>query len=286
MAIFLEWLVSTLINTLSTGAVLAFLVWIFKETIKTRLTASIKHEFETKLAALKSELHKNEEIFKADLRKKENEILALRSGALSAMASRQTLFDKRTLEAVDQIWNGMHAMTPASGIAKAMSAWKWDVVEQRIEIEPKLKEMYLAFGKVDPKEVLDGEGWKGRPYVSKLTLAYFSAYRAIVGLSVGKLALFQLGLGGNLMDTERIVGLVTAALPHQEAYVKQFGVTVLANLLDELEDKLLQEMERMLKGAESDLASVQRAVEILIAVEKVNADNRVADANLPTKIGR
>ena len=280
MATFLEWLVSTL----STGAALAFLVLIFQEAIKTRLTASIKHEFEAKLAALKSELHKSEEIFKAGLRKKENEILALRSGALSAMASRQTLFDKRTLEAIDQIWNGMHAMTPASGIAKAMSVWKWDVVERRIETEPKLKEIFLAFGKVNPKEVLDGEGWKGRPYVSKLTWAYFSAYRAIVGLSVGKLALFQSGMGGNLMDTERIVGLVTAALPHQEAYVKQFGVTVLANLLDELEEKLLQEMERMLKGAESDLASVQRASEIMIAVEKADAANRVGDANLPTEI--
>lgn len=78
---------------------IATLGWLARNLILTRLKATVQHEFDGKLEALRTDLRKSEESFRADLRAKETDIQVLRSGALSGMASRQATLDKRRLQA-------------------------------------------------------------------------------------------------------------------------------------------------------------------------------------------
>ncbi|MBI3902634.1 MAG: hypothetical protein HY306_06785 [Nitrosomonadales bacterium] len=111
----MEWL-----PPISTTAIFGLVLWLGRNLIATRLTKSVQHEFDTKLESLRTELRKNEELFRADLRAKEAEIAVLRSGAMTAMASRQVAFDKRRLEAIDQLWSAFIALGPAKWILVSM----------------------------------------------------------------------------------------------------------------------------------------------------------------------
>lgn len=84
-------IIDWLLSSLTTAALIGAAAFLSRHLILTRLKASVGHEFNEKLETLRAELRKSEEAFKADLRAKESQIEALRSGALSGMASRQVL---------------------------------------------------------------------------------------------------------------------------------------------------------------------------------------------------
>ena len=89
----------------TTTGVLAWTLWLARELISTRLTKSVQLEFDKQIESVKADLRASNERFKAQLRDKEAEIATLRSGALSALASRHTALEKRRHEAVDQLWS-------------------------------------------------------------------------------------------------------------------------------------------------------------------------------------
>ena len=101
--------------SLTTTALFAAALWLGRKVISTRLTKSVEHEFNKKLESVRSQMRDSEERLKAELRTKEAEIAALRSGALTALASRQMAMDNRRLEAIDQLWASVTALAPATG---------------------------------------------------------------------------------------------------------------------------------------------------------------------------
>ena len=66
-----------------------------------------------------------------------------------------------------------------------------------------------------------------------------------------------------VLDTDAVTKLVQVALPHQTKYIKKYDSGALHYLLDELESRLLEELQKILKGGESDKASVEQAAAIL-----------------------
>ncbi len=66
--------------------------------------AKIENGLQQKLAKLNSRLRADEEARKAELRSRDEQIAALRAGALSGMAARQASLDKRRLEALERLW--------------------------------------------------------------------------------------------------------------------------------------------------------------------------------------
>ncbi len=116
---------------LTATALFAAALWLGRNVISTRLTKSVEHEFNTKLESIKAQIRESEERLKAELRSKEAEIAALRSGALTALASRQMALDKRRLEAIDQIWASVIALGPARGIATLMSSVSFEKAAPR-----------------------------------------------------------------------------------------------------------------------------------------------------------
>ncbi len=256
----LDWVPAVTTTTLAAGA-----LWLLRNLIVTRLTKTVEHEFNAKLERLRADLREADERFKADLRAKEADISVLRSGALTAMASRQMALDKRRLEAVDQLWTAFNSLGGAKTLSMSLSVIKFEAAAKRAANDQKTRQFFetIAAG-FDPKNIDHASAAKARPFVSAMVWATYSAYMAICMHAVIRWHILRFGLGANdLLDNDAIKKLITAALPHYRDYLEKIGPDGYHYILEALEEKLLKEIEKMLEGAEADQASIEQAAEIV-----------------------
>jgi hypothetical protein len=276
------------IPAISMTSLLAIALWLLRSVISTRLKASVKHEFDQKLEAQRASLRNNEEAFKADLQSKANEIAALRSGALTGLASRQAALDARRIQAVDQLWSAILALAPAKAVSATMAIVKFEAAAKLSAKNPRAREMFGALGgQLDLTNLGSKSAAAARPYVSEMAWALFSAYQAIVSVAVLKQQILKSGLGmTEIVDIDTIKRLVAAALPHQAEFVAKHDTGAYHYLLDELESRLLGELRTVLKGVDSDKASVKQAAEILKESERVMTSlAHSSESNTPGNAG-
>jgi len=259
------------IPALSTSAFLAAMTWLLRSLILTRLKASVQFEFDGKVETLRTELRKSEETLKADLRAKESEIVMLRSGALSALANRQAVLDKRRIEAIDQLWASVIDLGPAKSVSASMAIIKFEQAAKHSSQNPKLRQVFAALGGgLDHKTVFSKKADEARPFLTPLAWALFSAYQAILSVALIKAKVLESGVDlPDIIDTARVESLIAVALPHQKEIIKKYGHSSYHYLLEELEGKLLDELRQMMKGAESDKSSLEQAAAILKESEKI-----------------
>lgn len=70
---------------LSSTSLLVVALWLSRHLIAERLKNAVKHDYDKQIETLRTELRKNEESFKSELKAKQSQIEALRSGALSGI---------------------------------------------------------------------------------------------------------------------------------------------------------------------------------------------------------
>lgn len=264
---------------LTTTALFAAALWLGRNVISTRLTKSVEHEFNTKLESVRAQMRESEERLKAELRAKETEIAALRSGALTALASRQMAIDKRRLEAIDQLWASVTALGPARTIAALMSSISFEKAAPITERDPKARQAIEMMGKAFDFKSLDLSGAsKARPFLSPMAWATFSALQAVVMHAVMRWHVLAGGLGAkDFLDNEAISKLIKAALPHYSNYIDKFGPSAYYYLLEALDEQLHKEIQNMLSGVEADKASIEQAAEILRQSDAVRAQATTND---------
>ena len=272
------------IPALTTTSLFGIALLLGRNLIMTRLKNSVEHEFNNKLELIRTKLRENEEQFKAELRSKEAEMATLRSGAMTAMASRQIALDKRRLAAVDQLWSAFTALWPAKSISLMVSGCKFDEVVEESARNPKFREVFGMIGNSDDVKKIDFIGaTRARPFVSPMAWAIFSAYQAIVMQGVAKHELIKAGLGRKFLDHDATAKLVKAALPHQEEFINNY-IDSYHYLLDELESKLLDELQKMLAGEESDKASIEQAAIILSISKEISVSSQQESIKLNADI--
>lgn len=250
---------------LTTTGLLATALWLGRELISNRLTKSVQHDFDRKLELIRADLRASEERFKAQLREKEAEINALRSGTLTVLASRQAAIDKRRLEAVDQLWSAFNALSPARAIAANMAVINYEYSAKKAESDPEVRQFFEMIGQGFDLKSLDLSGaTKARPFLSPMVWAVYSAIQAVVVHSVMRLHILKTGIGHvDFADHKAIEKLVVAALPHYSEYLEKNGPGVYYYVLEALEAKLLTELHNMLSGVEADKAGLQQAADII-----------------------
>ncbi|MFZ6766123.1 hypothetical protein ACO0LM_03480 [Undibacterium sp. Di26W] len=263
-----DWLPS-----LTTTGLLTIALGLGRNMIYTRLTKSVEHEFNKQLELVRSQMRESEERLKAELRISENEIAALRNGALSALASRQITLDKRRLEAVDQLWESVTALGQARGIASLLSTISFEQAAPVTEQDPKAREVFEMIGKTFDLTKLDLSGAsRARPFLSPMLWATFAALQAIIMHGVMQWQILRSGLGNkDLMDSDAVSNLIKIALPHYTKYIDDHGATVYYNVLQALDEQLLVEIQKMLSGVETDKDGIVQAAEILKQSGIVNA---------------
>jgi hypothetical protein len=251
--------------------------WFGREVIRNWLTQRIKFEFDTKLTELGAKLRDGEERLKADLRAKEAEISALRTGALTAIASRQAALDQRRLEAVDQIWSAVHALGPARGLMQSMSVLKYEHAAEAAEKDPRARMVFEAFGKEEVLLHLDtSSAHKARPYVTEPVWAAYSALSALCYNAILRWHTLKNGLGRmDLVKNEAVAKLIKAALPHQAGLIDKWGPSEWYYFGEELESKLIEELRVMLSGTETNEEQLRQSAEVIKLASELAKQNEV-----------
>jgi len=257
----------------STSVLFALLLWLSKSLIATRLTKSVKNEFDVKLENIRANLRKSDEAFKAEIRSKEQQFASLREGALAALTNRQSVLDKRRIEAVDQLWSATSTFSRGKYISAIISVLKYKNAANKAAESKMHQDFFKSLGgSFEPEILATSDAEKARPFVSNMAWALFSAYRTSIVIAVFRYKMLTLGLNlPNVIDEKGVTDMIAAALPHQADYIAKFGLDGTHHLLDELENLLLQELQRVAKGTDSDKDSVGQSADILKHVEQVMA---------------
>jgi hypothetical protein len=243
----------------STSVLLLMLCWLCRNLIATRLTASVAHEFNNKLERLKS-----------DLSAKQAEIDALRSGALTALASRQVTLDKRKLDAIDQLWAGVTDLNRARVVVHMMFALNYEAAAEEAHRKPEFRAAIKAMGGgFDPLSLKTADTAMARPYVPVMVWAIFTALIAITMHGVMRWMVLKEGLAKkDLTSVDAVNRLIKAALPHWSEYLDEHGAKVYPEAMAALDELLLTEIRAALNGnSAEDEATVARAAEILKTAE-------------------
>jgi len=256
------------LSPLLTAVFIGFFVFLSRNLILTRLKASVQHEFDAKLELLRADLRKSEESFKGDLRTKAAQIEALQSGALSGLVSRQALVDKRRFEAIEQLWDSIEKLAPFKAASSMMASFDFTKASNLAAQDRQVQEFFSTLGKTFvPENIAKLDAHKSRLFVSDLAWALFAAYQGIVFHAVAQVQMLKVGLkDASLLDLEYVPRLVKVALPWSADYIDKWGSAGYYNMLEPIEAELMKELRRMMRGEESDKASVEQAAKIMEVV--------------------
>ncbi|WP_041344939.1 hypothetical protein [Nitrobacter winogradskyi] len=237
--------------------------------IKARIESSVRHGFELKIEAVRSELRANEEKIRSQLREKEQEISTLRQTVLNGTANRQSLFDKRRFEAVEKVWASVNDYSKLLWVSSTIAIMKVEAVAAEAS-DPKMQRVLAAMGQ-NPPDLKDLQDAKNeRPFLSETAWAYYSAYTSIL---VGNYTVFKI-LQTGVSDPLRFINrdgnkeILKAALPHQVGYIEKYGAQGYHHLLGEIQSLLLAELINMLNGKETDRERVENARGLLKVIQR------------------
>lgn len=259
MITFIDW-----IPALSSTSALGIVIYLSRNLIITRLKNAVKHEYDSKL-----------ELLKSDLSNKEKEIDSLRNLGLGSFQQRQSLLFERQLSAIELLWNSTCKLNIGRSLSEMMLRVNADAVSESIGHDKKLQDFFKIISThCDTEKMASVDPAPARPFVSKLAWAYYSAYSAIIWHYVLQAKLFEHGLGIRFLDEEKITKLVGSALPHQSQFIEKFGVSAFGHLLDELQNKILIEIDSTLNGISIDQNRLQKAAEIQKIAQELSDINQ------------
>lgn len=245
--------------------------YIFRDLIGAWIKGFAQHGFDLKIEKLRSELAANQK-----------DIESLRANALSGAASRQVALDNRRLLAAEQIWGGVMALAPLRVASQILGSVNLEEASKAAPRNDGVRKMFEVFGKnIDIKTLPPNDAHKARPFATTTAWAFYIAYSAIVLHAAMLIKTLELGLDGTkFVSNEKIDKLLTTALPHYEKFIKDHGPSGYHLLLDEIEERLLAELQKMLEGKESDSAALKQAASILKDADSLKVQSVAAAANI------
>lgn len=237
---------------------------------------AVQHGLDAKLEEVRTRFRKDEEAYKADLRVRDEQITALRSGALSGMATRQETLAKRRLLAAERLWNCVIDLAPLKTISLMASPLDLDAMLARSEGTGRDAQKIQAVAKAmlgPTAHKHDPAPDRERPFLSPITWSLFTAYRQVLVYPLMVLTTMSHGVGGAVLKSPptEILDVLKAALPELTVYIDKWGASGLHHLVQPLEDRLLKAISNDITGAGSDGDTVAQALDILAKVEAAKA---------------
>jgi hypothetical protein len=261
----------------ATGA-LSVVLWLLRSVITTRLTNTVKHEFDAKLEHLKAEFRASERTLEAKLAQRSAELEALRSGALGGIAQRRALLDKRRLEAIDQLWGTLIRNQSSRSLAMTMAVMNLEELGKQVKEDRRVSEFVkVAGGGFEPSKQDHITGSLARPYVSDMAWAIFSAIQAITSYYVAHWVALSNGIDSRKMvANESVHKLILAVMPEYKEFLEKSGLSSAYHLLEQLDLRLIKELNRMALDHQQDKDSIQQAAEILEHARKLDEQAHAA----------
>lgn len=244
--------------------------------IITRLTNAVKHEYDSKLALLK-----------ADLSKKEKQIEGLRQVGFSGLQQRQTVLFNKQVDAIELLWAATCKLYLGKPLSEMMLRVKTEEVSKAIAQDENLQQFFKYISMhTDMEKMTAVDPQPARPFISKLAWAYYLAYSSIIFHYVLQAKLFEQGISDKFLDVEKMTKMVSIALPHQREFIEKFGVGAFGHLLDELQEKILGELDSMLSGKTLDSSGLEKAAQIQQLAHELaetNKDLKSQASGMPQK---
>jgi hypothetical protein len=257
----LSWILNWIVTSGLAAGVLLVAAWIARKWLLAQISESVRHEYDAKLENVRSEL-----------RARENQLAALRDGALTHMVSTQTAASQRRLKAVDDLWQAVTEWQRLAGAVKHMEVIKFEECSKSIESEPNLKEFFRMIQRNTPGfEGIGATAAGARPYLSDLAWALYTAYTTVFVVAAAQIKILSEGIDGRkFFDFAATDKVLITALPEYESFIKKFGHVGYGQLVDVLTSRILAELRNTVAGKEQDAESIRRASEILKASEQAN----------------
>src|SRR5690606_20561277 len=185
--------------------------------LSAKIKESVRADFEGRLEALRSELRRSEEEFRADLRAKEVRLNRLAGEALEGRARRQAHIAIRKIEALEAVWSKFNKLGALKFGALAFSRFNLEKMEEEASRNANVRKLAETFSGVELADVLtDTKGETERLYVPEIVWAIFSAYQSIlVTCSMHMKALaFGIEKASELIKWDKVAEVTKAVLPH------------------------------------------------------------------------
>lgn len=269
-----EVVIGSIIASLGTFSFGAGALFLARKWIVTRLTKSIQHEYDSKLAHIESEL-----------RRSEAKIGDVRNAAISNAMISQSALDKRRLQAIDDLWKGFLDAKKNIMAAEFMSKLNINEVSKGIK-DPNIKRFVDTLTRsmsLDDIEKLFGEGSKvaqtARPWVGSNIWQIYIAYTSLAFYPVTVFNALKTGVEDPIkfINQDKIFDSVKKALPNLNLDWDNLSYMVIPQILELLETTLLQEIEFVVSGKTSDNETHRRAMEMAKRIEKLNQQENTAD---------
>lgn len=232
-------LIAIFVSPAVTTALIGIALWLARETITTRLKASVQYEFEGKLESIR-----------ARLRSEEQRVNTLTGSVLSAAAGRQVNLDRRKFEGAERLWRSFVDLKAQNGTARTLLAIDLDNAFARIE-DARLQEFFrtVLLRDDEKKKSVPLEGERERPFVTLRAWALYKAYETIVFAADLQATLLANGMPREILDTDAVRAVILSALPDRAQYLEEHGIGVAGHLLGEIESLFLSEIVQCLRGA-------------------------------------
>ncbi len=261
----MNFLGQVLLSAAGSAALVGMVIWLFKELIKTRLVASVEHEFSIKLEKLKSEI-----------REKQEQIDTVRRVAASGLINNRQAIDQRKIIAIDAIIESMLDSKKLLWASAVMSRLKVEEVVKSLDHESMRKfiagvsDNLESLVKLDPSIAVKAA--TAEPYLTVGAWALYKAYVGILYYDALRLLTLKHGFDPVKFTTdEELRKTVVKALPWSEKYVEQHGSSGYHFLLEGIESALMDELRAIVDGRKDDLLAVERAMKILGAVNQLES---------------
>ncbi|WP_148216884.1 hypothetical protein [Phenylobacterium zucineum] len=276
------------IPAISSSAALAIIGFVLSIPYRRSVEAAISAHFDEKLEESKAEFRRKEETLKAELGQRTAELEALRSGALTSLATRHVEMGKRRILAVERIWAQVTEMGNLKLLCKYAESLHMDKL---LEIAEKggsegrnVSEFADTILKVCNAEELKVPKYLAaseRPFIPDLTWALCSAYMQLLSLPLVQLSAVKRGVGGKMLaDPKEMANVLKQALPHKAEVIDQQGPSLFPYLAEELERALLHSLRDALEQKDSDEGAVAQAGRIMDAVRQVAIEQQITPAKV------
>lgn len=198
--------------------------------------------------------------FRSELDAEKAHIAAIRDGVLSGRMSRQAIVDQRRFNAIDQLWASVLELDHHAMVPRFLEVIKLDVVFDKVESEPKFRELFTFFGKMNPTEPPIKATNFQRHYIPQRVSDLYGLYVGIIGLSVGIVSAAQNGF-----DPRKMLNLggfdqeVIKHLPHFSNYLEKYSPYGWISLASVTRDALSLEIRSFVEGTDADYSALENA---------------------------
>lgn len=215
-----------------------------KKLLVVRHEKAVQHEFDAKLASLQSK-------FEQDIQ--------LRANLFQGVGERHKLLYSEKIRSVNVLWDNLVSLNIGKQVASNFITLDYEQLFEKPDLKRVAAEtMKTIFPNSMVASINIDKAVIARPYLSEYAWALFRTYSEIIQAYVIRVELLKLDNDVKLPAPKSTFKLAKIVMPEHEEYIDKFKMNGIYYLLEELENKILDELKDILDGKEDDKKHIEQ----------------------------